>query len=189
LLISERICLKIIPYQKTFESLMAKTNQLDNIMKDQKDPSDIKQKYFSNGHFLKSYGASPSFGASSEINKSNKQLEDLPDEVILYVMDFLELTDLVRCGLVSKRIRSVSFIESLWQKVDISTSGNSRKIVPTYFVKTIINRGCKHLSLTGCKVMGNLNYSDFSLDSNYWSSDQKEKYKKIVNQIKIAKNL
>ena len=104
-------------------------------------------------------------------------------------MNFLELSDLILCGLVSKRIRSVSFIESLWQKVNISTSENSRKIVPTDFVKTIINRGCKHLSLTGCKVMGNLNYSDFSLDSNYWSSDQKEKYAKIVNQIKIAKNL
>jgi hypothetical protein len=38
-------------------------------------------------------------------------------------------------------------------------------------------------------VIGNLNYSDFSLDSNYWASDQKEKYTKIVNQIKIAKNL
>ena len=117
---------------------MAKTNQLDNIMKDQKEPSNIKQKYFSNGRFLKRYVAAPFFGASSEINKSNKQLEDLPDEVILYVMNFLELPDLIRCGLVSKRIRSVSFIESLWKKIDISDPNHvflnrqwRRKIVPT----------------------------------------------------------
>ena len=68
-----------------------------------------------------------------------KQLEDLPDELIQNVLNFLELPDLLSCGLVSKRIRSVSFIESLWQKIDISNSGHSRKIVPTDLVKSIIN--------------------------------------------------
>ena len=36
-------------------------------------------------------------------------------------------------------------------------------------VKRIINRGCKSLSLRGCKVKGNLKYSDFNLDLNYWN--------------------
>ena len=47
-------------------------------------------------------------------------LEDLPDEVIVNVLHFLDAPDLIRCGLVSKRFRSVSFIDSLWQKIDIS---------------------------------------------------------------------
>ena len=108
------------------------------------------------------------------IHDKMKQLEDLPDELIQNVLNFLELPDLLSCGLVSKRIRSVSFIESLWQKIDISKSGHSKKIVPTDLVKSIINRGCKSLNLTGCKVKGRLKRSDFTLDSNY-SSDQDEK--------------
>ena len=103
------------------------------------------------------------------VKKKKKQLEDLPDEVILNVLKFLQLPDLIRCGSVSKRIRFVSFIESLWQKIDIMNIGNSRKIVSTDLIKRIINRGCKYLSLRGCNVTGNLKYSDFCLDSNYWN--------------------
>ena len=103
------------------------------------------------------------------VKNKKKQLEDLPNEVILNVLNFLQLPDLIRCGLVSRRIRSVSFTESLWQKINISNSGNSRKIVSSDLVKRIINRGCKSLSLRGCKLTGNLKYSDFCLDSNYWN--------------------
>ena len=122
------------------------------------------------------------------IHDKMKQLEDLPDELIQNVLNFLELPDLLSCGLVSKRIRSVSFIESLWQKVDISNSGHSRKIVPTDLMKSSINRGCKSLNLTGCKVTGRLKSSDFILDSNYWF-DQDEKNEKEINQTKSKKKL
>ena len=102
------------------------------------------------------------------LSVKKKKLEDLPNEVILNVLSFLQLPDLIRCGLVSKRIRRVSFIECLWHKIYILNSDHSRKIVPTELVKRIINRGCKYLSLRGCKVTGKLKYSDFRLDSNYW---------------------
>ena len=88
------------------------------------------------------------------IENKKYQLKDLPDEVLLNMLNFLELPDLIRCGLVSKRIRSVSFIESLWQKIDISNSGHSRKIVPSDLVKRMINRGCKSLRLRGCRIKG-----------------------------------
>ena len=103
------------------------------------------------------------------LSVKKKNLEDSPNEVILNVLSFLQLPDLIRCGLVSKRIRRVSFIECLWHKIYILNSDHSRKIVPTELVKRIINRGCKYLSLRGCKVTGKLKYSDFSLDSNYWN--------------------
>ena len=67
--------------------------------------------------FLQELGLAPLLGAHCDTYVSyvkNKKLEDLSDEVILNVFNFLELPDLIRCGLVSKRIRSVSFIESLW---------------------------------------------------------------------------
>ena len=107
---------------------------------------------------------------AANVTNKNKEFEDFPDELILNVLNFLQLPDLIRCGLVSKRIRSVSFIESLWEKIDIVNSGKRKwKIVPTDLLKKIINRGCKSLSLRGCKVTGNLKYSDFNLDLNYWN--------------------
>ena len=86
LLISESICLKIIPYQKAFQEVWwQRLTKLitSNIMKDQKEPSNIKQKYHYNGRvFKKTRGGAPFFGAtrhiyvSSNEKKSNKQLED-----------------------------------------------------------------------------------------------------------------
>ena len=149
-------------------------------MNDQKLPSNSSKE-----DFLESLGQAPLFVV---IHDKMKQLEDLPDELIQNVLNFLELPDLLSCGLVSKRIRSVSFIESLWQKIDISNSGHSRKIVPTDLVKSIINRGCKSLNLRGCNVTGRLKRSDFRLDSNY-RSDQDEKNEKKINQIKSKKKL
>ena len=146
-------------------------------MKDQKLLSSIQQE-----DFLEKPVQAPLLVARHDscvpsIKNKKKQLEDLPDEVILNTLNFLELPDLIRCGLVSKRIRSVSFIESLWQKIDISNSGHSRKKVPTDVMKRIINRGCKSFSLRGCKVTGNLKHSDFGLDLNYCSDQDKTNQK------------
>ena len=141
-------------------------------MKSQELPSSIQHRLIQQEDFLHELGLAPLFG----VNLDKKKLEDLSDEVILNVLNFLELPDLIRCGLVSKRIRSVSFIESLWQKIDISNSDNSRKkIVSTELVKRIINKGCKSLRLRGYKVKGSLEYSDFRLDSSYWSGQDKKK--------------
>ena len=152
-------------------------------MKSQELPSSIQHRLIQQEDFLHELGLAPLFGVNLDIYVPSvkKKLEDLSDEVILNVLNFLELPDLIRCGLVSKRIRSVSFIESLWQKIDISNSDNSRKkIVSTELVKRIINKGCKSLRLRGYKVKGSLEYSDFRLDSSYWSDqDKKNKHKQI----------
>ena len=42
--------------------------------------------------------------------------QDLPDEIILKVIGYLEIEDLSRCGGVSKRIRKISHDESFWKK-------------------------------------------------------------------------
>ena len=158
-------------------------------MNDQNVPSSVQQE-----EFLKELGLAPIFQAHHAISLSknkhyvssvkNKQCEDLPDEVMLHVFNFLELPGLIRCGLVSKRFRSVSFIESLWQKIDISSrvcyrNINGKIVVsPSYIVsidlvKRIINRGCKSLSLRGSiKVKGDLYNSDLSIDSNYRSKNR-----------------
>ena len=151
-------------------------------MNDQKMPSSVQQE-----DFLKELGLASLFLNKDYVsNLKNKQFEDLPDEVILNVFSFLGLSDLVRCGLVSKRFRSVSFIESLWQKIDISSRVCYRnidgKIVSIDLVKRIINRGCKSLSLRGSiKVKGDLNHSDLSTTSKYcWVK------RKYIDQIQAA---
>ena len=53
---------------------------------------------------------------------------DLPNEMILKVLSYAEITDVVRCGQVSKRIRTISNDDSLFQTEIIS--GN---YVTTFF--------------------------------------------------------
>ena len=76
------------------------------------------------------------------------QLEGLPDEVLLNVLSFLELPDLNRCEQVSKRLKSVVQIESLWQKLIFFNNTRPIKInMPINFVEKILDRGCKTLCL------------------------------------------
>ena len=74
---------------------------------------------------------------------------DLPDEIILKVIHYLEIKDLFRCGQSSKRIRKISCDESLWQKLNFSNSARApnRFFVPTGLVKMALQNGCQYLSL------------------------------------------
>ena len=45
-------------------------------------------------------------------------LENLPDELILNILGYVKIQDLINCGQTSKRIRSITHDETLWQRVD-----------------------------------------------------------------------
>ena len=79
-------------------------------------------------------------------------LEDLPDEVILKLLSYLDTADLIRSGHLSKRLRAISSDESLWQKMNLF-----EKNVPTSFLQFVLERGCKYLSLHSTKLNGSLN--------------------------------
>ena len=79
------------------------------------------------------------------------ELEYLPDEVILQMLCYLSMKELLNCGQVSKRIRAISHDETLWQKVNLH-----RQRVPTDYLETILNNGCKHLTLKQANLVGNL---------------------------------
>ena len=83
------------------------------------------------------------------------QFQDLPDEIILKIMSNLSVQELIQCGQVSKKIRNISHINSLWQNVDLF-----EKKVSTDFVKMILSKGCKYLSLTYCILVGNLSLKE-----------------------------
>ena len=48
------------------------------------------------------------------------ELAEFPDEIILKMFSSLDLKDLLNCGQVSKRFRSISHDEFLWQRIDLS---------------------------------------------------------------------
>ena len=52
------------------------------------------------------------------------QLDDLPDEVLLEILSYLDIKDLLRCSQVCRRIRSISHDESLWQKINLFEQKN-----------------------------------------------------------------
>ena len=47
------------------------------------------------------------------------QLDDLPDEVILNMLGFLDIKELLLCGQVSKRLQAIANDESLWLKLNL----------------------------------------------------------------------
>ena len=90
------------------------------------------------------------------------ELDNLPDEIILKVMSYLESRYVVRCGQVSKRIRAISQDELLWQKINFANNtpvGYKEKRPTSYasdFLEMILNNGCKYLNLHGTKISGAL---------------------------------
>ena len=77
------------------------------------------------------------------------QLDDLPDEVILKVLGFLDIKELLLCGQVSKRLRAIANDESLWLNLNLY----ERK-VPYEFIKKAAGNGCQYLSLVCCALTG-----------------------------------
>ena len=74
-------------------------------------------------------------------------IDDLPDELILLVVSFLNMKEIIKCGQVSKRIRSICSDETIWQKVNLYN-----KIVPVKFLIHLIDNKCKYLSLLRSKI-------------------------------------
>ena len=79
----------------------------------------------------------------AELQKiSDLQLEDLPDEMIVKVLSYVNIGDLMRCGKVSKRFGKIRYTESLWRNVDLSYrsdafDGKMCKAVKANFIKVI----------------------------------------------------
>ena len=93
---------------------------------------------------------------------SSLQFEDLPDEVILKSLGFLDIKELIFCGQVSKRLRSIANDESLWLKLNFC----GRKVPYDFIEKAALN-GCKYLSLTFCSLLGLTGKSELSMDLRY----------------------
>ena len=83
------------------------------------------------------------------VSLTDLQLENMPDEVILRILSFVQIEDILRCGQLSKRIRAISHDESLWIKIYLAW-----KKVPNKFLELVLNNGCNYLSLSCAKLEG-----------------------------------
>ena len=83
-------------------------------------------------------------------------IQDLPDEITLKIIYFLNIKDLVKFGRVSKRMRRIRNDQSVWQKINLSKCSSERRgyyvDIPTELVKMVIENGCKYLSLRCMKL-------------------------------------
>ena len=93
---------------------------------------------------------------------SSCQLDELPDEVILKIVGFLDLKELLFCGQVSKRLRAIANDESLW----LSLNFRNRE-VPYDFIEKAAGNGCQYLSLFDCDILDFTEKSESSLNLYY----------------------
>ena len=87
-----------------------------------------------------------------------KKLEGLPNEILLKVFDNFQINDLINCGQVNRRIRSIAQDETLWQKVNLDCkrdqylnykSGPHGYRISAGLIQLILENGCRHLGISG----------------------------------------
>ena len=82
---------------------------------------------------------------------SSITIQDLPNEIIIKVLSYLDLRDLFSFGFLSTRTRAISRDKMLWQKLTIRN-----KILTTEFLKFMLRRGCKFLQLIHVQLKGSI---------------------------------
>ena len=95
------------------------------------------------------------FQAAENIEKCERGMknkwQDLPDELTLKILSYLEVKDLISCGQVSKRTRNISRDSSLWVTVNLE-----KKIVKAELLEMILIRGCKNLNISDSTIIGSM---------------------------------
>ena len=86
---------------------------------------------------------------------SSFQMENLPDEVLLTIVNYLDIKSITKFGQVCTRTREISRDESLWRKIVLF----NKKVCPE-FVKFILDNGCRYLSFKG-QLISERNFGGF----------------------------
>lgn len=80
------------------------------------------------------------------------EFEDFPNEILVKVLTYLKVDEIVRCHLLSRRIRALCHHVSLWKKINIHNMDD----VPAKLLQDVLSNGCQYLSLNCSTVEGNL---------------------------------
>ena len=93
------------------------------------------------------------------------ELNDMPDEILLKILTFLDIREIFKCGQVSQRIRAISNDESLWLQLNFF-----KGYVPYRLIEKAAENGCRYLSVAAAclydsensKMPLNLKYLEMS---------------------------
>ena len=77
------------------------------------------------------------------------KFQNLPDELVLKVLSYSKTKDLISCGQVSKRIRTITHDDTLWR-----TANLEKKIVKTELLEMILEKECRILNLCHSSILG-----------------------------------
>ena len=94
--------------QKDFEEITDESDSNLETTKDKEIHLQISQRYINNSETIHEY------------EPLARNFQDLPDELILKLLSFSKPEDLITSGQVSKRLRKISYDNSLWQRVNVS---------------------------------------------------------------------
>ena len=86
---------------------------------------------------------------SKRLKRSRLELESLPDEILLKIFSYIDFQELLQCGQVSKRIRTICSDKSFWENIFLS-----QKKVKAEFIKSILDRNCDSLSIKNTVIDG-----------------------------------
>jgi hypothetical protein len=98
---------------------------------------------------------------SENLPDKSRRFEDFSAEILLKILNFLEISNLLKCSQTSKRIRVICYDDSLWQTINLS-----KKRVPTEFLQKLIGYGCKSLNLNETYLVGTLRLENESQLTN-----------------------
>ena len=73
-------------------------------------------------------------------------LEDLTDEIILKILNFVTIKGLFQCLRVNKKIRTFANDQSLWNTMHLTDE------MPAKLLPKILAKGCQHLSLYNADI-------------------------------------
>ena len=76
------------------------------------------------------------------------EVQNLPDEILLKVLSYLEIEEICVCAQLSQRFRAICHDQALWNRVNLF--GNP---VLLQFLEMILNKKCKYLSLLNAKLV------------------------------------
>ena len=85
----------------------------------------------------------------SKYRKEWLSLEDLPDEITLKILNFVNIKDLFRCLAVNKKLRTIANDQSLW------TTMHLEGVMPAELLPKLLDKGCQHLSLYHHRFINN----------------------------------
>ena len=88
---------------------------------------------------------------NDDLKVQNCNFNDLPNEILSKILDYLHIKDLIRCGQTFKRLRFAVHDEFLWKKVNLS----NKTLVPAGLLKFILEHGCEYLNISD-QIVGNL---------------------------------